>query len=69
MYQARTKAFTSSGLLAAVSALMESIAAEAGVALAPPLYSDALGAPGTPGATYDGMMRSNVETIVGALAA
>lgn len=50
-------------------ALMESIAAEAGVALAPPLYSDALGAPGTPGATYDGMMRSNVETIVGALAA
>ncbi|MFT4039792.1 MAG: zinc ABC transporter substrate-binding protein [Thermomicrobiales bacterium] len=50
-------------------ALMESIAAEAGVALAPPLYSDALGAPGTPGDTYDGMMRSNVETIVQALGA
>lgn len=49
--------------------LMESIAAEAGVALAPPLYSDALGAPGTPGDTYDGMMRSNVETIVQALSA
>lgn len=50
-------------------ALMEAIAAEAGVALAPPLYSDALGAPGTPGDTYDGMMRSNVTTIVEALAA
>lgn len=48
-------------------ALMESIAAEAGVAIAPPLYSDALGAPGTPGEHYDGMMRSNVETIVTAL--
>ena len=49
--------------------LMEAIAAEAGVTLAPPLYSDALGAPGTPGDTYDGMMRSNVETIVQALGA
>ncbi len=49
--------------------LMEAIAAEAGVTLAPPLYSDALGAPGTPGDTYDGMMRSNVETIVQALSA
>jgi ABC-type Zn uptake system ZnuABC Zn-binding protein ZnuA len=48
-------------------ALMESIAAEAGVTLAPSLYSDALGAPGTPGDTYDGMVRSNVETIVQAL--
>ncbi|MCA9877936.1 MAG: zinc ABC transporter substrate-binding protein [Thermomicrobiales bacterium] len=48
-------------------ALMEAIAAEAGVTLAPPLYSDALGAPGTPGDTYDGMIRSNVETIVQAL--
>jgi ABC-type Zn uptake system ZnuABC Zn-binding protein ZnuA len=49
--------------------LMDSIAAEAGVVLAPSLYSDALGAPGTPGDTYDGMMRSNVETIVQALSA
>ena len=49
--------------------LMEAIAAEAGVALAPSLYSDALGAPGTPGDTYDGMMRSNVATIVQALSA
>ena len=49
--------------------LMESIAAEASVTVAPPLYSDALGAPGTPGDSYDGMMRSNVDTIVQALSA
>lgn len=47
--------------------LMESIAAEAGVTLAPPLYTDALGAPGTEASTYDGMMRGNVTTIVNAL--
>jgi ABC-type Zn uptake system ZnuABC Zn-binding protein ZnuA len=47
--------------------LMESIAAEAGVKLAPPLYTDALGPPGSPGETYIGMMRSNVATIVTAL--
>jgi ABC-type Zn uptake system ZnuABC Zn-binding protein ZnuA len=46
---------------------MESIAAEAGVELAPPLYTDALGPPGSPGETYIGMMRSNVATIVTAL--
>jgi zinc/manganese transport system substrate-binding protein len=47
--------------------LMASIAAEAGVELAPTLYTDALGPPGSPGATYEGMMRSNVTTIVDAL--
>ena len=47
--------------------LMESIAAEAGVELAPPLYTDALGPPGSPGETYIGMMQSNVTTIVNAL--
>jgi zinc/manganese transport system substrate-binding protein len=47
--------------------LMESIAAEAGVELAPPLYTDALGPPGSPGETYMGMMQSNVATIVDAL--
>ena len=47
--------------------LMESIAAEAGVELAPPLYTDALGPPGSPGETYLGMMQSNVTTIVDAL--
>jgi ABC-type Zn uptake system ZnuABC Zn-binding protein ZnuA len=47
--------------------LMTSIAAEAGVTLAPPLYTDALGPPGDPGETYQGMMRGNVTTIVDAL--
>ena len=47
--------------------LMESLAAEAGVALAPPLYTDALGPEGSPGETYVGMMQSNVATIVEAL--
>jgi zinc/manganese transport system substrate-binding protein len=47
--------------------LMESIAAGAGVELAPALYTDALGPPGSPGGTYVGMMRSNVTTIVNAL--
>lgn len=48
-------------------ALMESIAAEAGVTLAPPLYTDALGEPGSPGESYEGIIRSNVTTIVDAL--
>lgn len=47
--------------------LMASIAAEAGVALAPALYTDALGPAGSPGETYVAMMQSNVATIVGAL--
>jgi zinc/manganese transport system substrate-binding protein len=47
--------------------LMESIAAEAGVELAPPLYTDALGPQESPGGTYIGMMESNVTTIVDAL--
>jgi zinc/manganese transport system substrate-binding protein len=44
--------------------LMEQIASEAGVALGPPLYTDALGEPGSDGATYVQMMRSNVTTLV-----
>ena len=47
--------------------LMESIAVEAGVILAPPLFTDALGAPGTEASSYDGMMRGNVTIIVNAL--
>jgi manganese/zinc/iron transport system substrate-binding protein len=38
------------------------------VRIAGPLYSDAMGARGTPHGTYEGMMRHNVDTIVGALA-
>ncbi|MDQ3930519.1 MAG: zinc ABC transporter substrate-binding protein, partial [Chloroflexota bacterium] len=38
-----------------------------GVKVVDTLYGDSLGEPGTPGATYDGMMRYNTETIVSAL--
>jgi manganese/zinc/iron transport system substrate-binding protein len=37
------------------------------VAIGGELYSDAMGAPGTPDGTYIGMVRANVETLVGAL--
>jgi zinc/manganese transport system substrate-binding protein len=47
--------------------IMQAIAREAGVVLAPPLYTDALGEPGSTGATYLEMMRSNTLTIVTAL--
>ncbi len=47
--------------------LMERLAREAGVALAPTLYTDALGQPGSNGDTYVKMMRYNVATIVDAL--
>jgi zinc/manganese transport system substrate-binding protein len=47
--------------------LMHAIAEEAGVALAPTLFTDALGPEGSGGATYDEMMRSNVTTIVESL--
>lgn len=48
-------------------ALIENIAREAGVKVAPPLFTDALGAPGGAGATYLDMMRYNATTIVEAL--
>jgi zinc/manganese transport system substrate-binding protein len=44
--------------------LMKRLAKEAGVRLAPPLYTDALGKPGSTGDTYLKMMRYNVTTIV-----
>jgi zinc/manganese transport system substrate-binding protein len=47
--------------------VMEGIAAEAGVELAPPLYTDALGEPGSEGGTYVGMVRYNVSTMSEAL--
>jgi ABC-type Zn uptake system ZnuABC Zn-binding protein ZnuA len=49
------------------NALMETIAEEAGVTLAPPLYTDALGEPGSDGATYVDMMTANTAVIVDAL--
>jgi manganese/zinc/iron transport system substrate-binding protein len=49
----------------AVEALVEGARAKGHtVAIGGQLLSDALGEPGTPGATYEGMVRVNVETIV-----
>jgi len=47
--------------------LMQQIAADAGVELAPSLYTDALGEPGSAGDSYVKMIRYNVSTIVDAL--
>jgi ABC-type Zn uptake system ZnuABC Zn-binding protein ZnuA len=47
--------------------LMRQIADDAGVALAPPVFTDALGQPDSPGATYIDMVRYNMTTIVTAL--
>lgn len=49
-------------------AVMRQIADEAGVELADPIYSDALGEEGTGADTYIGMLRHNTTTIVDALA-
>ena len=48
-------------------AVIRQVADEAGVKVAPPLYTDALGLPGTEGDSYIKMMRYNIETIVEAL--
>lgn len=47
--------------------LAQAIAHEAGAKVAPPLYTDALGAPGSSGDTYLKAFRHNVDTIVAAL--
>jgi len=47
--------------------LINQIASEANVKVGPPLYSDALGQPGTDGDTYLKMIRYNVQTLVKAL--
>jgi ABC-type Zn uptake system ZnuABC Zn-binding protein ZnuA len=44
--------------------LIERVAAETGVRVAGPLYSDSLGPPGGPAATYVGMVAENVRLIV-----
>lgn len=46
---------------------VEELAKEAGVQVGGKLYSDSMGAPGTAGETYIGMMRENVLRIVRAL--
>jgi manganese/zinc/iron transport system substrate-binding protein len=51
-----------------VEALVEAVASRGGeVVVGGSLYSDALGSPGSPTATYTGTVRANVETIVAAL--
>lgn len=47
--------------------LAQQIASDAGVKVVDTLYGDSLGSAGTPGATYEGMMRYNTDTIVSAL--
>ncbi|HTN76111.1 MAG TPA: zinc ABC transporter substrate-binding protein [Pirellulaceae bacterium] len=47
--------------------MIEEIAIEAGIKVGGKLYSDSMGAPGTGGETYLGMMRENVLTIVEAM--
>ena len=49
------------------AAVIRQLAEEAGVAVADPLYSDSMGASGSAGDTYIGMMRENVLTIIAAL--
>ena len=47
--------------------LLQQIANDAAVQIGGELYSDAMGAPGTAGESYIGMMRENVVTIIAAL--
>ena len=49
------------------SGVIDRLATEAGVQVAPPLYTDALGEQGSAGATYLGMMKANAQTISTAL--
>lgn len=47
--------------------LLQQISRESGARIGGTLYSDSLGRPGTPAATYLGMMRENYRTLRGAL--
>jgi len=49
--------------------LLQTLARETGVRLGGTLYADGLGAADTDAATYEGMVRHNISTIVNALAA
>jgi zinc/manganese transport system substrate-binding protein/manganese/iron transport system substrate-binding protein len=48
-------------------ALAQQVGGDTGAKVVDTLYGDALGEPGSPGATYEGMMRFNTDTIVSAL--
>ncbi|WP_261663064.1 metal ABC transporter substrate-binding protein [Deinococcus sp. Marseille-Q6407] len=47
--------------------LAQALAAETGAVVAPPIYTDALGPAGSPGETFPGALRHNIDTIVAAL--
>lgn len=47
--------------------IITEVSKDTGVKLADKLYSDALGAPDSPAGTYTGMIRTNIDTIIGAL--
>lgn len=49
------------------SRLIHRVAEEAGVRLGPPLYTDALGPPGSPASSYEELVRHNTLAIVEAL--
>lgn len=49
--------------------LLQPLADEAGIEVAPTLYVDTLGGPGSGAESYIDMMRYNIDTIVGALSA
>ncbi len=49
------------------SKVIEQVASEAGVVVGQPLYTDALGRPGSEGDSYLKMMRHNIEAIVSGL--
>lgn len=51
------------------SAMTDGLGRDMGVRVVDTLYTDALGAPGTPGDTYLGMMRFNAKAIADALSA
>ncbi|WP_189643200.1 metal ABC transporter solute-binding protein, Zn/Mn family [Deinococcus piscis] len=47
--------------------LAQALATETGAVVAPPVYTDALGPAGSPGATYLGAFRHNIDTVAAAL--
>lgn len=47
--------------------LAQALAKETGAVVAPPVYTDALGPAGSPGATYLGALRHNIDTVAAAL--
>ncbi|MDO4262599.1 MAG: metal ABC transporter substrate-binding protein [Deinococcus sp.] len=47
--------------------LAQALASESGAVVSPPIYTDALGPAGSPGASYLGALRHNIDTVAAAL--